>query len=74
MMRNVMVQEYAIKIDDRKMETCPVCGGANITGPGHKPASEATPTCLTYTCGKCRYTQYVHTGDSLFLKSVMIRP
>lgn len=74
MMRSAAVTEYAIQIDDRKMKACPLCGGTKIGGPGHKPATDTTPKALTYTCSRCKYTQYVHTGDNMFLKSVMIEP
>lgn len=69
-----MIEEYAVKIDDEKMAECPICGGKAIKGPHYKRASKKTPVVLAYTCNRCSYTQYVHTGDNLFLKSMRIKP
>ena len=69
-----MADEYSVPIDDEKMEECLICSSKAIRGPHYKRASKNTPICLAYTCNRCSYTQYVHTGDNLFLKSVNIRP
>jgi DNA-directed RNA polymerase subunit M/transcription elongation factor TFIIS len=74
----MMVEEgepkVSIRIEDKKMECCPLCGCKKITGPHHKRETSVSPVVLAYTCTKCSYTQYVHTGDSKFLKSVNIVP
>lgn len=73
----VMVEEKPksyIRIEDEKMEYCPICGGKKITGPHLKRKTNVSPVALAYTCVTCQYTQYVHTDDSKFLKSVNITP
>jgi len=69
-----VTDEYAIPIDDKKMENCPICGSKAIKGPHYKRATGVTPICLAYTCNGCSYTQYVHTGDNLFLKGMLVKP
>ena len=69
-----LTDEYSVQIDDEKMQECPICSGKAIKGPHYKRATQTTPIVLAYTCNRCSYTQYVHTGDNLFLKSVMIKP
>lgn len=61
-------------IEDEKMKNCPHCGGDKITGPHHKRETRISPVVLAYTCITCNYTQYVHTGDSKFLRSMNIKP
>ena len=63
-----------LKIDDEKMERCPICQGTKIRGPHHKRQTAVSPVVLAYTCITCEYTQYVHTEDSKFLKSVGVKP
>jgi len=73
----VMVEEKPksyIRIENEKMEYCPVCGSKRITGPHHKRETNVTPIVLAYTCGKCQYVQYVHTENSKFLKGMNIEP
>lgn len=71
----VMVgRDPGVQIDEKRMEECPLCGGKKFKGPQHKRATEFTPDCLAYECVKCNYTQYVHTADSKFLKSMGIKP
>ena len=69
-----MVGDFFLTIDDEKMKACPICAGSKISKPQNKRETEKTPECLAYTCGDCGYTQYVHTADSKFLKSVNIKP
>lgn len=69
-----MVGDFILTIHDEKMVMCPICAGSKIGGPQHKRETEKTPACLAYTCQDCGYTQYVHTADSKFLKSVNIKP
>lgn len=69
-----MVSEFFMTIHDNKMVMCPLCAGTKIGKPQHKRETANTPPCLAYPCLDCGYTQYVHTPDSKFLKSVNIEP
>lgn len=74
---DLMVEEKPksyIRIENEKMKYCPICGGKTITGPHHKRETKVSPVVLAYTCVTCQYVQYVHTGDSKFLKGMSIEP